>query len=275
MMPIGNPMIFRHYPLEAALELMAQFGYRSLEIWPAQIEMCRTVKLRGEFVQLASALGLKLVRLNAAAADYFVPLQKPRDARQIVAGLKKDIDLAKSLGMTELLTWEGRRPEGARARDVHGWLLRETIGIFREAVSYGQSRGISVSVEVHPYTLGIDVEFLKKLCDGVASDSFGVTYDCCHFGVGLPDSYIKAIGELGPRIKHVHFSDSDKISSELHFAIGKGCLDLAGITKALKAIRYRGSMMLDLWLYPFPEAGTRVSLPYVRQVMKKLNLKQR
>jgi sugar phosphate isomerase/epimerase len=105
------------------------------------------------------------------------------------------------------------------------------------------------------------------------SNWFGVTYDCCHFGVGLPDGYVEAIARLGHRIQHVHLSDSDRKSSELHFAIGKGSLELDEITAALKAIHFQGTMMLDLWLYPLPEAGTRLSLPYVIKVMKTLGLR--
>ena len=274
MKPIGNPMIFHRYPLEQAMRMAARFGYKKLEIWPPQIEMCRTDDLRRQFAEFAASLGFSLVRLNAAAADYFTPLKSKHDAKPIIEGLKRDIDIARSLGMKQLLSWEGRKPEGAAQTDVHGWILDETVNIFREAVSYGKSKGVSISVEVHPFTLGIDLDFLVKLCDRVDSDFFGVTYDCCHFGVGLPNDYIQAIPKLGHRIKHVHFSDSDKSTSELHFAIGKGCLDLDGIAGALKQIKFKGSMMLDLWLYPFPEEGTKISLPYVSKVMKTLGLKE-
>jgi sugar phosphate isomerase/epimerase len=119
----------------------------------------------------------------------------------------------------------------------------------------------------------MDLDFLIELCDRLDPEWFGVTYDCCHFGVGKPNDYIDAIARLGNRIKHVHFSDSDQKSSELHFAIGKGTLKLDEITSALKAIHFQGTMMLDLWLYPLPEAGTKLSLPYVIKVMKVLGLK--
>jgi sugar phosphate isomerase/epimerase len=267
-------MIFHHYPVEQALRLAASFGYRQLEIWPPQIADCRTDALRRQFADYAASLGLSLVRLNAAAADYFGPLKSRRGSRAIVAGLKRDIDIAHCLGMKQLLTWEGRRPEGAKPGDIHGWILKETTKIFREVVDYGKTKRVSLSVEVHPFTLGIDLDFLVALCDGVGSEAFSVTYDCCHFGVGLPDDYIEAIVKLGSRIQHVHFSDSDKVSSELHFAVGKGCLDLDGIVAALKQIKFKGTMMLDLWLYPFPEGGTKISLPYVSKAMETLGLRE-
>jgi sugar phosphate isomerase/epimerase len=271
MRPMGNPMIFHRYPLEQALRIMAKFGYRELELWPPQIEACRTDELRKQLAEHAAALGLSLVRLNAAAAPYFdTPLSSPGQVPGIIEGLKRDIDVACSLGMSQLLSWEGRKPATSTKADVHGWILDETVRIFREATQYGASKGVSLSIEVHPFTLGIDLEFLIELCDAIDSDSFGVTYDCCHFGVGFPAGYIEAISKLGYRIKHVHFSDSDQNSSELHFAIGKGCLDLDGIIAALKKIEFSGTIMLDLWLYPFPEEGTKISLPYVARAMKAI-----
>jgi len=90
--------------------------------------------------------------------------------------------------------------------------------------------------------------------------------------VGLPNGYIDAIGRLGRRIHHVHFSDSDQVSSEVHYAPGTGCLDLPGIVAALKESGFRGTMMLDLWLYPFPEEESRVGVPYVAKVVRTLGL---
>ena len=273
-MLIGNPMIFREWPLEDALRKMVSFGYHNLELWPPQIAACRTDGLRREFAEYCAGLGLALVRLNAAGAGYFGPLQSTQDSAQILDGLKRDIAVARSLGMQQLLTWEGRAPAGAGPADIHGWILDETVGIFREAVAYGHARGVSLSVEVHPFTLGMDLTFLRRLFERVGSEDFGVTYDCCHFGVGQPEGYAAAISALGQRLKHVHFCDSDQVTSELHFPPGRGSLDLDAIVQALQGIYFKGSMMLDLWLYPLPDEGSRVGLPYVREVMRTLGLQE-
>jgi len=251
---------------------MVRFGYQGVELWPPQIEAFQTGELRQQLSEHISSLGLSLVRLNSAGADYFVPLGSEQDAEQILNGLKQDVDLASSLGMRQLLTWEGRIPKDATPNEIHGWILDETVDIFRDAIRYAEDKGISISVEVHPFTLGIDLDFLCKLYDRVDSESFGVTYDCCHFGVGLPESYAGAIIKMGHRIKHVHFSDSDKRTPELHFPPGKGCLDLDAIVAALKQIDFKGTLMLDLWLYPLPEEGTKIGAPYLRQVGRVLGI---
>jgi sugar phosphate isomerase/epimerase len=271
-MIIGNPMIFRQYPLDRAIRTMLDFGYQGIELWAPQITGCKTPVLRQLLAEFIASLGLTTTGVNAADADYFSALSSPQDTATILAGLKRDIDIVHDLGANYLLTWEGRKPPGATPSDVYGWILDTTVGIFREAIAYATEKDVRLFIEVHPYTLGIDIEFACQLYDRINSDAFGVTYDCCHFGVGLPDGYIDAIHKLGHRIKHVHFSDSDKISSELHFAPGAGSLDLVGIVTALNQIHFQGPLMLDLWLYPFPEEGSRQGVTYLRDVLTTLGL---
>lgn len=267
-MIIGNPMIFRQYPLDRAIRTLPEFGYQGVELWAPQIAICKTDLLRRQLADFVQSLGLTLTGVNAADADYFSALSAPTDVEAILAGLKRDIDLVHTLGADYLLTWEGRKPAGATAGERFGWVLDTTVELFRTAVTYAQSKEVQLLIEVHPYTLGIDLDFLTRLCDRVDSDAFGVTYDCCHFGVGLPDSYIDAIYRLDHRIKHLHFSDSDKQSSELHFAPGTGVLDLDGMITALKAIHFQGPVMLDLWLYPFPEEGSRTGVAYLQDKLQ-------
>jgi sugar phosphate isomerase/epimerase len=228
--------------------------------------------LRRRLAEHVASLGLKLIRLNAADPDYFKVLNSPADVPAVLAGLEADIDAAAELGMSQLLTYEGRRPANCGREEIYGWVLDETQNLFEQALGYGRTKSVSLSIEVHPFTLGIDLDWLVALCDRLDSPNFGVVYDCCHFGVGLPRGYIGAIGRLGRRIHHVHFSDSDQVSSELHYAPGTGCLDLSGIVAALKEIGFRGSMMLDLWLDPLPEEGSRIGVPYVAEVARKLGL---
>lgn len=271
-MLIGNPMVFRELPLEMALGKAAAAGYEALELWPPQIAECRTPELRRQLATRMTALGIELIRLNCADRDYFQSLDSPSDVPVALSGLQADINLAADLGMSQLLTWEGRRSEAHIDANDSDWLLDATSELFQKACRYGREKGISLTVEVHPFTLGINTDWLIRLYDQVDDSGFSVTYDCCHFAVGLPEDYIRAIGQLDKRIGHVHFSDSDKKSSELHFAPGTGCLDLDGIVRALEQIGFDGTMMLDLWLYPLPEYGTEIGIPYVRDVIKRLGL---
>lgn len=266
MQLIGNPMIFRQLPLEQALRRTRDLGYDAFELWGPQLVECRTDALRNRLrILCEDKLGMPLIRLNVADAPYFTPRRRKGDWRGVLPGLCQDIDVTAALGMPHLLTWEGRIPTGASRKDRFGWILSDTTELFLRAVEYGARKDVQLSLEVHPYTLGIDTEWMVALLDRVGSRTFGVTYDCCHYGVGQPDTYVDAIRQLGRRIRHVHFSDSDRVSSEVHFAPGTGCLDLAAIVKAFKAIPFTGTVMQDLWLYPLPEEGARTGIPRIRK----------
>ena len=265
MQVIGNPMIFRQLPLELALRKMKELGYDALELWAPQIVECRTNTLRARLqIFCEDQLELPMIRLNTADAPYFFPFEYQGDYQKILPGLLQDVDVTAALGMSHLLTWEGRIPAGASRQDRFGWILSDTTELFKRATDHGHRQGIRISVEVHPFTLGIDTEWLLALFEKVGDEAFGLTYDCCHYGVGQPDTYVAAIEQLGRHIKHLHFSDSDKTSSELHFAPGTGCLDLEGVIAAFKKIGFTGTIMQDLWLYPFPEQGSHAGLTYIR-----------
>lgn len=262
---IGNPLGYFHYSVEQALTVMADLGYDQIEICHAQIQDYKTADLRRQLAQYIETLGMRLVGSNVADAAYFQALGSDQDVKIAAAGLKHDLDLADDLGAQYLSTFEGRVPAGASSQDIFGQVLDKTVNLFKQVTKYAADKGIDVLVEVHPFTLGINVDFATQLCDRVNMDSFGITYDSCHFAVGLPTGYIKPIDLFAHRIKCVHFSDSDKISSELHFAPETGCLDLDGIWQALKRIHYQGPWMLDLYLYPMPEYGSQIGLNYMRK----------
>ncbi len=265
MQVIGEPMIFRQLPLELALKKMKELGYDALELWAPQIAECRTNSLRAQLRSFCEdRLGLPMIRLNAADAPYFFPFEHQGDFQKILPGLLQEVDVTAALGMPHLLTWEGRIPAGVSRQDRFGWILSDTTEMFKRATDYGHWKNVQISVEVHPFTLGIDTEWLLALFEKVGDDTFGLTYDCCHYGVGQPNSYIAAIEQLGSHIKHIHFCDSDNTSSELHFAPGTGCLDLEGVITAFKKIDFAGTLMQDLWLYPFPEEGSQAGLTYIR-----------
>ncbi|MCC6492796.1 MAG: sugar phosphate isomerase/epimerase [Pirellulales bacterium] len=270
-MLIGNPMVYRQLPVETALAKIIDAGFDGLELWPPQIIEFRTPALRQRLQHYVHQRGAELIRLNCADRDYFQALASSKDVDRAFDGLQADIDMAAELGMTQLLTWEGRSPDFSH-QQIYGEVLDRTTRLFEEACRYAKSRHIALTVEVHPFTLGVDLPWLSLLCDRLRGEPFSVTYDCCHFAVGLPDRYIDAIDLLGERIQHVHFCDSDCVSPELHFAPGAGQLDLDGIVAALKRIGFRGSMMLDLWLYPMPDEGVAVGVPYLRRACETLGL---
>jgi len=249
---------------------MADVGYDQIELCHCQIPEFKTPELRQQLREYIGSLGMKLVGSNVPDSPYFQTLNSSDDVKVALAGLQRDLDIATDLGVEYLITYEGRVPTGATEELIFGRLLDDTVGLLKAASGYAAERNIDVLIEVHPFTLGINLDFLTQLCDGIGMKNFGVAYDPCHFGVGLPDGYVEAIRTLRHRIKHVHFSDSDKRSSELHFPPGRGCLDMDAIVEALKDIQFSGCWMLDLYGYPLPVWGSREGLLYMRKMLASM-----
>ena len=267
---IGNPLGYSQDPVEYTLKGMADLGYDQIELCHCQIPEFKTPELRKQLREYIDSLGMKLVGSNVPDSPYFQMLNSSDDVKGALAGLQRDLDIAVDLGVEYLITFEGRVPAGATEELIFGRLLDDTVGLLKAGSAYAAERNIDLLIEVHPFTVGINLEFLTQLCDRIGMKNFGVVYDSCHFAVGLPNGYVDVIGALGDRIKQVHFSDGDKRSSELHFPPGRGCLDLEAIVKALKDIQFSGSWMLDLYGYPLPGWGSREGLPYLRKVLASL-----
>jgi len=264
---VGNPLGYFNDPLEYTLQVMAELGYDQIELCHSQITDFRTPQLRKQLSEFIESLGMKLVGSNVPDSAYFQSLDSTDDVKVALAGLKRDLDIGADLGVDYLITFEGRVPAGSTEELIFGRLLDDTVQLLKEATDYAAERNIDVFIEVHPFTLGVNLDFATQLVDRVNRDQFGIAYDACHYAVGLPNGYIDAIRTLGSRIKLVHFSDSDKRSSELHFPPGRGCLDIDAIVHALQEIKFSGRWMLDLFLYPLPVWGSREGLAFMRKML--------
>ncbi len=268
----GNSIAFEDYSLEQALALMREAGFTGVEMWKPHLRRCRTAALRERFRDQARELGLALGGLNAVGEAYFQPFGGDREREETLRGLCGDIDYALSLGVRDVLIWEGVKPSGLNSEAVRERLLPPLLELFRSVLRYAEPRGARLLIEPHPFTVGMDDRLLISLFDQLDSECFGITYDFCHYGVGRPDDYIQAVSKLGRRIRHIHFADSDQRSSELHFAPGDGCMDLAGLLAAFQKIPYDGTITLDLYGNPMPIAAAQRGIPRLREACQRLGI---
>jgi len=210
--------------------------------------------------------------LNVIGFKWFRPFGTEEELAATLRRLKADIDYAVALGVADVMIWEGVRPERAGRNVLEQHCLPRLLALLGEALPYAHRRGLNILCEPHPFTVAIEDWFAIELYDRLAAPNFGFIYDCCHYAVGRPDDYARAIANLGHRIRHIHFADSDLRTSELHFPPGEGELDLGAVVDALAAIGYRGTISLDLYGWPMPERGAAVGIPYLRRVIDRLSL---
>lgn len=268
----GNSIAFQDYPVEEALRLMKDVGFGAVEMWRSHLQRCKTDALCQQFAAWAEAIGLKMAGLNVVGEPYYQPFGTDEQLEKTLTGLKADLKFALALGSKDVLIWEGVAPEGTTEAEWLQKSLPRLVELFRAATSLAAPVGARFLVEPHPYTVGMSDRLLTRLYDTLDSPHFGITYDCCHYGIGRPTDYVQAVKTLGKRIRHIHFSDSDQVSSELHFPPGHGCLDLTGILNAFKAVGFDGTLTLDLYGYPLPVEAARVGIPHARRACDFLGI---
>jgi sugar phosphate isomerase/epimerase len=270
----GSSITFEDYPLEQAIGIMSDLGFRRVEMWKQHLRRCKTTGLRQAFTQFAASSGIAMGGLNVVGENYYRPFGTELEFHETLRGLKDDVDYAISLGTTDVLIWEGVRPAGFSDEECKQKLLPRLIELFKSAIDYSAQKNVRFLVEPHPFTVGMCDDFLIQLCDSLPAAHFGVTYDFCHYGVGRPADYIDAVRKLGRRIRHIHLSDSDLASSELHFAPGEGRMDIEALLRTFKDIGFDGSLTLDLYGNPTPIRAARVSACYVNSACDALGCKR-
>lgn len=268
----GNSIAFEDYPIEQVIELMVEVGFAGVEPWRPHLKRCRSPQLCAGFVNFAKDKGLRMGGLNVVAEPYYKPFGTDRELEETLAGLCADVDFAVSLGIHDVLIWEGVRPENTSNESCRERLLPRLVDLFRATLSYAVRKGVRLRIEPHPFTVAMNDDFAVRLCDALDSEHFGITYDFCHYAVAKPSDYIDSVRVLAHRIRHLHFSDSDRHISELHFTPGQGSVDIPGLLQAFKDIGYDGSITLDLYGNPTPIAAARLGIPMLRHACEFLNI---
>lgn len=268
----GSTITLQDYPLEEALGIFRNAGFDSLEVWKGHLRRARTPELRSKVATFARETGISMGGFNAVGEDYYQPFGDDRAREATLEGLKTDTEIALALGTSDVLIWEGVAPKGTTEQHWLDRLLPQLIELLQAAIAYGKPKGVRYLVEPHPYTVGMSDRFLTALCDALDSERFGVTFDFCHYGVGRKNDYIAAARNLGHRIKHIHFSDSDQQSSELHFPPGAGRMDIDALLEVFKEMSYAGTITLDLYGYPLPVQALAPSAVELRKAADFLNI---
>src|SRR5262249_3910573 len=143
--------------------------------------------------------------------------------------------------------------------------LQANSELFRRVASECAEASLELLIEPHPDTLSMENSWCIDFIDGLKSSNVGLVYDCCHYGVGQPTSYIESIGILRNRIRHIHFADGDAKTYALHLPIGDGVLNLPAVIRSLREIHFSGTLTNDMFNYPLLEDGARRNAPLIRR----------
>ncbi|MBX7169052.1 MAG: sugar phosphate isomerase/epimerase [Pirellulales bacterium] len=266
-----NAVSFRTYPgIEAICRAVRQAGYDALEVSrPHFYETLTTPETRAALARYCASLGLSL-----RGFDCWVEVEPFTAFAETVREFECACEFAAACKLGLIVSHDSWAHTNGE-RTAHA-VWEANVRLFREVAERAAASGLVLVFEPHPDTLSMDDAWCTEFIDAIAEQSpgaqVGILYDTCHYGVGQPDTYLRAIERLGHRIRHVHFADGDRRTYALHLPVGDGCLDLAAATATLKQIGFRGTLTCDLYNYPLLEDGAARSLDSIRQVEQQLGL---
>ena len=269
MARINAVSFYEYRSVEEICRIIQEAGFDSIEVSRIPFfEKLVTPGTRKTFARWVQRLGLSLYGFDA-----WVDFDPYNKRGQTLSGFQRAIDFTADMDLGQIITHDGQKHTAQGRSPIE--CLQILIPFFQEVADLAAQKGLKVVLEPHPDTMSMDDAFAIDLVDGVGRESVGLVYDCCHYGVGQPDTYLWAIEKLGPRIYHVHFSDGDRRTYALHLPLGEGELDLDAIIEALKAIGFQGTMTNDLYNYPLLEDGARRNVARIREIEEKLGVKER
>lgn len=263
----GMTIVFPAVPLERNLELQAELGFTATEIWKPHLGPRLGPRMLNAVARYARDIGLRLSALNSIGEPYFDPFAGEAAFAATLDGLKADIEICHHLGIPTLAVWEGRPQPG---KDLE-WHLDRQGRIFSAALDFAATQGLrEIVCEPHPFTVGFVLGGLPELCRAVGTERFGLILDTCHLSVAFPRDYLSRLADMVPYVRHVHLADADLQTSELHYPPGQGLLDLEGCVRALREGGYCGSVVWDLFSWPFPERAIKETRPAFERLAASL-----
>lgn len=215
----------------------------------AERDRLRAVAARAD-IELTFCIGLP--------PEYDVAAEDAAVRRKGIDFLKRQAEMLKYMGAKELGgiiygCWPGRLPGGAVDRRP---FVDRSIESMKEVVKVVEDCGVLFNVEVvnrfEQYMMNTSaeaVEYVRR----VGSPNLKILLDTFHMNIE-EDSFRDAIRTAGDLLGHFHIGETNRR------APGRGRIPWNDVASSLKAIGYRGSIVMEPFLQPGGEVGRDISV---------------
>jgi len=203
----------------------------------------------------------------------------PADRQAALARVRRGFERARFFGTWQILLVPGPPPPGT-SPDVARARVSEGI---KQSLPEATPRGLAVSIE----NLGVQAlvcgtsDHLKAIADIVGPD-LGITFDAGNFLLASEDP-LHALGQLSPRVVHVHLKDWQVVPSRVRplpgeypgldgrsfrgAALGEGIVDLRAVLSRLRAVGYAGCAAVEYEGTNDPRDAVRRGVAYARPLL--------
>jgi sugar phosphate isomerase/epimerase len=262
---IGMSLIAGRDDIETAAAAVKELGFDGMEVHAHQLGpgLPGVPVFEAHAAAVGDVLrsaGLIVSTLNVVGDATFDPFGGPDALETTIDGLATHMRWAAAMGAPRVLIWEGRVE---KREDVE--TACRTLAQAIEAAT-GRSRlecPPPVSCELHPFTFALKHRTLPELAAALTTVGAGICFDFCHFGVALGRDLLNYLNhDVVGAINHVHYSDTDTKTSELHFPPGEGVLDLDAIRDRIAGKQI--ALSWDLFGWPGPRRVVRERMDVYR-----------
>jgi len=229
---------FLHIPMDQAIAMMQRLGIDAMSLKDFYLPLDSPAEKVGQVVQAFGAAG---IRIYGAGVIYM----------KSEAEVDKAFEYAKKLGVDLIIAVPNPELLPYTERKVKDYKIRVAIH------NHGPEDKLYPSpVDVYEHIKGMD-------------DRMGLCLDIGHAARAGAD-IVKVVGDYGPRIFDLHIKDLAVLSKEYKPApLGRGVLDIPGLVRALKHIRYTGYCSIEYEMdMNDPLPGIAESAGFFRGVVK-------
>jgi sugar phosphate isomerase/epimerase len=260
---------FRRYSIRETIDLVADLGYRGIEImadvphaFPAHLSARDVADLR----RAIEGRGLEVSNLNAfmhhADGDTYHPTwiePQLELRRKRIDYTLACIDLAAELGAGTLSTEPGGPLEGmSEARGLE--LFLEGL---RAVEKRARARKVRVLIEPEPGLLIENSRQFLALSRHLDPRVFGLNFDIGHFFC-VGEDPCALVPDLMPFISHFHLEDIAANRVHHHLMLGEGAIDIASVLRTIRGTGFAGFVTVELYTYEDqPDSAARRAIEYL------------
>ena len=212
-------------PALDALSLAIQHEYDAFEIF-AEFPQCvaseMTARERDEGARLVKASGIALA-VHAPFTSLNIAALNPGARRESVRQTIDAIDLCADLGGENVVVHDGEYVYRNKQAMELQWDYN--IESLRQCAEHAERRGVRLCLE----NIGFEPEHTDRCANDLVRIANEVDREALWFCLDIGHARLNnelddAIEKMGPRIRHIHFTDNDGVKDD-HYVIGEGNFD--------------------------------------------------
>jgi sugar phosphate isomerase/epimerase len=241
-----------HHRLEEAIDLVADLGYGGLSLTPdvghldprdaTAADVARTdaqLRRRGLRVTIQTGARFVLDPRRKHRPDLLDPDADAREARLRL--LERCMDIGRDLGAGVVSFWSGTPQPRESVVDV----TKRLIDGCRRVADGAAARGMQAAFEPEPGMFVATVRDWVLLRNSVNHPAFRLALDVGHVHCNREGDLVRIVRNHAADLGDLQIEDMRE-GEHVHLAFGEGTLDPAPVLLALREMRYRGPVVVEL-----------------------------